>query len=112
MPVHELRLFGAWLSADTLQETTALAQQASYLLRKVKLLAAAVAALSPADVGCMHSLRHGGATELQAAGAAPDPLMQALQIPHIHHAPLCLTSSSAAAVSALRVGGGREQMYA
>jgi hypothetical protein len=99
LPVHALPLFGEWLSSNQLEANTVLAQRSSYkpLLRAVKRLAAP-AGMSPADVGC-HSLRRGGATELQAAGASPGQLMQAL-----HHKSLTSTllySSPAAAAAAL-----------
>jgi hypothetical protein len=99
MPVHSLPLFGAWLSSNSLCISSDLAQRASYkaLLRQVKQLAPA-AGLGPADVGC-HSLRRGGATELQAAGASPGQLMLAL-----HHKSLSSTllyASPAAAAAAL-----------
>ena len=99
LPVHALPLFGEWLSADSLNERSDLSQRAAYkpLLRAVKLLAAP-AGLSPSDVGC-HSLRRGGATELQAAGASPAQMLLALR--HKSPASTLLYASPAAAAAAL-----------
>jgi hypothetical protein len=99
LPVHALPLFGAWLSLDHLQANTDLNQRTSYkpLLREVQRLAAP-AGLHPSDVGC-HSLRRGGATELQAAGASTGQLMLALR--HKSPASSLLYSSPAAAAAAL-----------
>ena len=76
---HALPLFGEWLSADNLNEHSVLSLRPAYkpLLREVKNLAEQ-AGLNPDDVGC-HSLRHGGATELQAAGAFPAQLLLTLR---------------------------------
>jgi hypothetical protein len=99
LPAHSLPLFGAWLSSDVLSVSSSLAARDPYkpLLRKVKCLAVP-AGLDPSEVGC-HSLRRGGATELQAAGASPQQLMASLR--HKSFSSTLLYASPAAAASAL-----------
>lgn len=99
LPVHSLPLFGSWLYMDTLQLSSRLDHRMAYkpLLRKVKQLGAA-AGLDPADIGC-HSLRRGGASELQAAGASQPQLMLSLR--HKSPASSLIYASPAAAAAAL-----------
>ena len=76
LPVHKLPLFGAWLTKDKLGLSSHLTARTSYkpLLRLVK-KAAAKANLDPGTVG-LHSLRRGGAFEMEA-GLAPEGLIGA-----------------------------------
>ena len=79
LPIHRLPLFGDWLSKNHLGTTGRLAGRASYkpLLRRVKLTAARIG-IDPNTVGT-HSLRRGGAFEMDASNAPPDLIMQALR---------------------------------